>query len=367
MGVSLKDVAARAGVSVKTVSNVVNGSAPVSPHTREKVRRALAELGYRPNLSARSLRRGRTGVIALALPGLDDPYFAELARLVTEAAAEHGWTVLIDQTGGRAERERQVLRGTGAQLADGLLLCPVTVGRRELADRTDATPLVLLGERVPGGTVPQVAVDDRRAAHEATGHLLSLGHTRVGVIGARGARGPGAARRRLAGHRQALRDAGLPRDARLVPPTGAYRRAEGAALLLRLLELDEPPRAVLCFDDLLALGALRAALSAGLRVPRDLALAGFGDIEDGRYSTPTLTTVSPDKAALARSAVALLAARIDGASGAPGGSGRPGAPTVVAGHRLLVRESTAGVAAAAGPGPAVPTQSSGSSTGAISS
>ncbi|WP_344632168.1 LacI family DNA-binding transcriptional regulator [Streptomyces glaucosporus] len=343
MGASLKDVAARAGVSVKTVSNVVNGRARVAPHTREKVERALAELAYRPNLSARHLRRGRTGVIALALPGLDAPYSAELARLVIGAAAERGWAVLIEQTDGLADRELRVLQGLRERLVDGLVLSPVSVGREELAARTDGTPLVLLGERVLDGPVHHVDIDNRRAAREATEHLISLGRTRVGVIGARDDPRAGTARLRLAGYRQALEAAGLPRDERLAPPVRSCRRADGAEAMRRLLELDEPPRAVLCFDDLLALGALRVLLSAGLRVPEDVALAGFGDIEDGRYSTPTLTTVSPDKDRIARAAVELLAACIGG-TGRAGreDGGAAGGRDVEAGHRLVVRESTAG-------------------------
>ncbi|HZG05399.1 MAG TPA: LacI family DNA-binding transcriptional regulator [Streptomyces sp.] len=350
MGASLKDVAARAGVSVKTVSNVVNGYTYVAPHTREKVEKALAELDYRPNLSARNLRRGRTGVIALALPELDAPYFAELARFVIDAAAERGWTVLIDQTDGLADRERQVLQGIREQLIDGLIFSPITVGREELAARTDDTPLVLLGERILDGPTHHVAIDNQRAAREMTEHLISLGHTRIGAIGAQENPSANTAHLRLAGYRQALQAAGLPYDERLVPPTGAYHRADGAALMRRLLELDEPPQAVFCFNDLLALGALRTALAAGLRVPQDLALAGFDDIEDGRYSTPTLTTVSPDKGQIARTAVELLDARISG----PGRAGRRGGGGVLqvreveADYRLVVRESTVGRAGAAG-------------------
>ncbi|MGY1454736.1 LacI family DNA-binding transcriptional regulator [Streptomyces sp. SS8] len=340
MGASLKDVAARAGVSVKTVSNVVNGYTYVAPHTREKVEQALAELDYRPNLSARNLRRGRTGVIALALPELDAPYFAELSRFVIDAAVERGWTVLIDQTDGLADREREVLQGIREQLIDGLIFSPITVGREELAARTDSTPMVLLGERVMDGPTHHVAIDNQRAAREMTEHLISLGHTRIGAIGAQENPSANTAHLRLAGYRQALEAAGLPYDERLAPPTASYHRADGAAVMRRLLELDEPPQAVFCFNDLLALGALRTALTSGLRVPDDLALAGFDDIEDGRYSTPTLTTISPDKARIARTAVELLDARI-------GGSGRGGRPAgddgrheVEADYRLVVREST---------------------------
>lgn len=343
MGVGLKDVAALAGVSVKTVSNVVNGSTYVSPPTREKVERALAELDYRPNLSARNLRRGRTGVIALALPELDAPYFAELSRFVIDAAAERGWTVLIDQTDGLPDRERQVLQGIREQLIDGLVFSPITVGREELAARTDSTPMVLLGERIQDGPTHHVAIDNRRAAREVTEHLLSLGHTRIAAIGAQDNPSANTAHLRLAGYREALEAAGLRYDAALVPMTGSYHRADGAELMRRLLELPEPPQAVFCCNDLLALGALRTALTSGLRVPQDLALAGFDDIEDGRYSTPSLTTVSPDKENIARVAVELLDSLISVGGRRTNGPGGAEAEVreVEADYRLIVRESTA--------------------------
>jgi DNA-binding LacI/PurR family transcriptional regulator len=362
MGASLKDVAALAGVSVKTVSNVVSGSTYVAPPTRERVERALADLDYRPNLSARNLRRGRTGVIALALPELDAPYFAELARFVIAAAAERGWTVLIDQTDGLPEREHEVLQGIREQLIDGLIFSPVAVGREELGARTDVTPLVLLGERILDGPTHHVAIDNQRAAREMTEHLIALGHTRIAAIGAQDNPAANTARLRLTGYRQALAAAGLAARDLLEPRIESYHRADGAAAMRGLLALDEPPQAVFCFNDLLALGALRSALAAGLRVPGDIAIAGFDDIEDGRYSTPTLTTISPDKERIARLAVELLDTRISGgrASRVPVGNRE-----VEVGFTLLTRESTAG-RRAAGPGPGR-RQSSGSSTGAISS
>jgi DNA-binding LacI/PurR family transcriptional regulator len=338
VGASLKDVAALAGVSVKTVSNVVTGHTYVSPPTREKVERALAVLDYRPNLSARNLRKGRTGVIALALPELDAPYFAELTRFVIAAAAERGWTVMIEQTDGDPEREREVLDGVREQRIDGLVFSPITVGPEELAARTDTTALVLLGERVLDGPTHHVAIDNQRAARELTEHLLSLGHTRIAAIGRQHNPSANTAHLRLSGYRQALEAAGLAYDEALAPRTPAYRRADGARLMRQLLDLPQPPQAVFCFNDLLALGALRTALSSGLRVPEDVAVAGWDDIEDGRYSTPTLTTVSPDKEQIAHMAVGMLDAQINGTR--PSRRAAAEVREVAAGYRLVVREST---------------------------
>ncbi|PWR11980.1 LacI family transcriptional regulator [Micromonospora sicca] len=330
----LKDVAERAGVSVKTVSNVVNGYLHVRPDTRARVEEAIAELNYRPNLSARNLRKGRTGVIALAVPELDIPYFAELARHVVSAAAEHGWTVLIDQTGGGPEQERKVASGIGDHMIDGLIFSPLALTADDLTG-LDGMPMVLLGERVDHGPADHVVVDNVAAAREVTAHLIGLGRRRIAAIGSQRTPEGASARLRLAGYTAALAEAGIGYDEKLVAPAPAWHRADGAAAMRELLSSGVRPDAVFCFNDTLALGALRALHEAGLRVPDDVAVAGFDDIEDGRFSIPTLTTVAPDKERIARLAVELLAGRLDG--------DREGPPReLTAPHRLATRESTTG-------------------------
>jgi DNA-binding LacI/PurR family transcriptional regulator len=311
MAASLKDVAARAGVSVKTVSNVVNEYPFVTPDTRAKVQRALVELDYRPNLSARRLRGGRTGLIALALPELGQPYFAELAELIVQEAADHGWTVLIDQTRGDPDSERLVAEGIKAHLVDGLIVSPLALTPDDLDRRSDTTPLVLLGERLTDAPVDHVTIDNVAAARLATAHLIELGCRRIAAIGSQPRIPGGTAALRLKGYRQALRRAGIPTDRDLVAAAPHYHRGDGAAAMARLLDLDAPPDAVFCFNDVLALGAIRTALERGLRVPADLAVIGFDDIEDGRYHTPTLSTIAPDKQEIARLAITLLRRRIN--------------------------------------------------------
>ncbi len=337
---NLRDVAAAAGVSVKTVSNVVNGYAHVADATRARVQQAIEELHYRPNLSARNLRRGRSGLVALAVPELELPYFAEMAGHVVRAAEARGWTVLIDQTDGTAERERLVLNGIRPHLIDGVIFSPLATGRRELEDRVDQTPIVLLGERVYGGPVDHVGIDNAAAARAAVTHLLELGRTRIAAIGEQRRRSSGTARLRLRGYTNALKAAGLAVDPDLVRTSESYHRADGAAAMDALLALPHPPDAVFCFNDLLALGALRTLLDRGLRVPHDVAVVGFDDIDECAYSTPSLTTVAPDKAAIAATAVDLLASRLEGRS--------PGTPRErTAPHALVIRESSVGRRAAA--------------------
>ncbi|HET6706824.1 LacI family DNA-binding transcriptional regulator, partial [Amycolatopsis sp.] len=272
MNPKLRDVAEHAGVSVRTVSNVVNGFRYVAPATRERVQASIDALGYRPNLAARTLRRGRTGLVALVIPEIDSPYFAELAARTVRIAGARGLTVLIDQTDGDAEREKELLHGRRGQLVDGVLFSPWAVAPAELAARTDPVPLVLLGEHDGTAGVDHVAIDNVAAAREATAHLLASGRRRVAALGIQPRSLNATARQRLAGYRQALAEAGLPADPELAVPVRRLHRADGHRAMLRLLDLAHPPDAVFCFTDELALGALRAAADRRVPVPEALAL-----------------------------------------------------------------------------------------------
>lgn len=336
MPATLRDVAEHAGVSVRTVSNVVAGYEHVSTAMRERVQRAIQDLDYRPNPVARTLRTGRTGVLALVVPEIDVPYFADLARQVIEAAAAQGYRVMLEQTGHDHARERAVLTGDErTMLFDGVLFTPL-VTPAELAEMTPGPglPLVLLGEYTFDGRFDHVAIDNVRAAHDATAHLASLGRRRIAAIGSQPAEEYATPRQRTLGYEHALLEADLPVDPALRRPAPRYRRSEGYRAALDLLEQPTPPDAIFCFSDLLAMGAMRAAVDAGLRVPDDVAIVGIDDIEEGRYSSPSLTSVSLDTPFIAAAAVDRIVTRIS----------EPETPPieVVAPHQLIVRESTAG-------------------------
>ena len=330
MAASMRDVAALAGVSPRTVSNVVSGYVHVRAETRARVQRAIDELNYKPNVSARSLRLGRTGLIALAVPEIAAPYFAELADLIQQQAGERGVTLLVDQTGASRERELLVLEGYGSHVIDGLILSPMAVTLEDLEAQRLDIPTVLLGERISESDLIHVAVDNVAAARDATAHLVARGRRRIAAVG--GAENIGPATRRMEGYGQALAAAGLGDDPALRVHTGPWSRAAGYAAVDDLLRRGVEVDAMFCFNDVVAQGAVRALTDHGLRVPHDVAVVGWDDTEEAAYATPSLTSVSPDKGAIARTAVDRLLAAVAGEQDGPA--------EVTCGYELVVRESS---------------------------
>ncbi|MFG2316985.1 LacI family DNA-binding transcriptional regulator [Streptomyces tendae] len=338
----IKDVARHAGVSEKTVSNVINDYAHVSDRTRQVVREAIEHLGYRVNLAGRHLRKGRTGIIALVVPELDIPYFAELTRHVIREAEQRSLTVLIHQSGADRAHELAALAGFGSTFVDGIILSPLALTADDLRDRTGFPPTVLLGELLEEGA-DHVAIDNEGAAREATRHLIGLGRRTILAVGGRDDSGLGTAEARTRGYRAALAEAGIAYDPAALLPVDSFRMPDGARAVARAFEEGARPDALLCLNDQLALGALRALHERGVSVPEDVAVIGFDDVEGGRFSVPTLSTVAPDKAAVAKVAVQLLQHRIEEATAPDGAvSGAQAPQDRIVAHRLVLRESTAG-------------------------
>ncbi len=328
---SRKDVALAAGVSVRTVSNVVNGYKHVAPETRQRVLEAIEQLSYRPSELARSLKIGRSGLVGLMLPQLDVPYFAEITRAFVEQGTKYGMTVVIDQTDGDLDRELSWINRTArGSLFDALVLSPLALRPADLDVLRSNVPVVLLGEDIYPG-FDHVMVDSSAAAYDAVTHLVSKGYRRIAAIGAQKPR-KGTSSQRLAGYRMALDAAGLPTHDDLVVYVDVFSRTEGYQAMLHLLTLEHRPDAVFCFSDPLALGALRALHEQGLRSPDDVALVGFDDIEDGRFSTTSLTTIRPDKNWIAETAFNRLLERLAGSALEP--------EIMRAPYELIARESS---------------------------
>lgn len=325
---TVKDVAARAGVSPKTVSNVMNGTFPVAQATRERVEQAMTELDYVPNFSARGLRNGRTGMIALALPELNTAYSAEMAHHFVHQARAQGWAIQIEETRGGPDSEHELLLKARAHLVDGLILNPVSLETSAIQPGVTLPPVVVIGE-VDQPIADHVWIDNVAASAAMVGHLADRGRRRIAAVGVMDSE---SARLRVQGYRRGLDGSGLPYDAALELTTSGWGPDGAADSVEQLISRAPDVDALFCFTDALAMGALHALARLGRRVPDDIAVAGYDDVWESAYLTPALTTVGFDKAELARIAVELLARRISDADRAP--------ETVTLPYELVVRDST---------------------------
>ncbi|RZT07628.1 LacI family transcriptional regulator [Kribbella sp. VKM Ac-2569] len=326
MAVSMSDVARHAGVSQRTVSNVVNNYVHVSPATRARVQASLDALGYRPNTAARRLRTGRTGTVTLAVPTFRERYFADLAEAVVSAARERSTTVLVETTGGRHETELELLRGGGEILTDGVIMSAVSLGR---TDQRSSHPVVLIGDREPGSAIDHVGIKNREAAQAAVTHLLDAGRRRILLLGAN--HGPRRSYQlRRQGYQAALKKYGIEPDPELVVECD-WTTAAAADAVTALLAERALPDGIFAMNDSAALGALRALVRAGIDVPGQVSVIGFDDIVEAGLSTPSLSTVAPLLDDIASMALDLLEEQLD----------EDHVPQHrMAGYELRVREST---------------------------
>ena len=330
---TVKDVAALAGVSPKTVSNVMNETALVRPDTREKVLAAVAELDFVPNLSARSLRNGRSGVIALALPDLATAFSAEMVHRVVQAARERGMAVQIEETAAEPQREHDLVSRAREHQVDGLILNPIRLQDSIVAHDDQLPPVVLIGE-VEQHKVDRVLIDSRRAGYEVTKHLLERGARRIAVLGGETGAVDATATsvQRLEGCHRALRDHDIEPDRALEVNVDEWSTAGGAEAAEELLNRGTTFDAIMAFTDSIAFGAMHVLQEHGLEVPGDVLITGFDDVEYARFMNPSLTTVALDRRAYAEAAVDLLLTRIGDRTSPPRAVAIP--------HELVVRGST---------------------------
>ena len=309
----MKDVAKRAGVAVSTVSYVLNDSGPVADDRRVRVLEAVRALGYTPNESARNLKRHSVATVGLVVPDLVNQYFAMIAEGVERAASEKDVLVVFctpEATGGGESWNSRLLR---SQRLDGLIYLSGADTRMEsLVELTRVGPVVLVDEKLPGFNLPSVVSQNRRGAREIAAHLTSLGHERLAILG-----GPPelwTAEQRLSGYREAIAAVGLDPDA--VPLlTGDYHMASGEQLASEALSgaARGRPTALICANDLMAIGALTYCRRTGLRVPEDVSVVGFDDLPLASLLTPSLTTVRQPARELGMEAVKLLLSMLEGA------------------------------------------------------
>ena len=281
-------------------------------------------------------RKERTGIVALAVPDLEEPYFAELTALLVRRADQRGLSVLIQQTAGDHEREVNVANGIGLPPTDGLIHIPRALSVADLTRRATPGPLVLLGEHILVSPFTHVTIDNRAASYAAAEHLAQVGCTRVAYVGTRDARPSDAADRRYTGYRDAVAALGLAQDPDLVAQVDAFTPDEGLRAVADLVRRGVAFDGLVCANDSVAFGALVALEAGGRSVPGDVAVVGIDDVRGARFTVPALTSVAPDKEALVERALSELERQI----ATPPGGNLP-VEHVVVGARVVPRASTA--------------------------
>jgi len=331
--VSIRDVAAAAGVSVATVSRVLSpatADVPMRKETRDKVVRAIDELGYRPNDLARALLHHRTAAIGLVVPDISNPYYPPLVRGVEDVASSRGYRVVLCNTDRDPAKITGYLDTLIKTRVDGIVVAGG--GWADVPDRTAVlgryrTGLVAVGRHLTAH--PSVRIDNVAASRAAAEHLIGLGHRRIAFVG-----GPASSttvQDRAQGFRDALKASGLDGRAPVVR-YGDFTEESGYELTREMLRLARPPTALLCANDRVALGAYAAAADTACRIPDDVSVVGFDDTPIARYVRPTLTTVAIPTYEMGSAAMRLLLAQFEG----DGGPALETMPT-----RLVVRDSAA--------------------------
>lgn len=327
---TIREVAKKAGVSSATVSHVVNNTRFVSEDVRERVKSAMRELNYRPNALARSLRRGETHTLGLILPDSANPFFAEVGHVIESAAFLLGYSVILCNTENDENKERLYTEVLENKQLDGIIFVGAGENRESISKIIhNGLPLVVVDRDMGNLELDTVTTENYQGGLLATQHLLSLGHQVIGCITGPSNITPSADR--VTGYRAALQQAGIPIEGSLIA-RGDFHASSGYSAALQLLAHNPRPTAIFVCNDMMAIGALRAAVQLSLSVPENVAIVGFDDIELASYTTPPLTTIAQPKQEIGQLAVKLIFERM----------GNPLLPPrhIILSTQLVIRESS---------------------------
>jgi LacI family transcriptional regulator len=327
---TMKDVAQLAEVSVQTVSYVINGTGSISAETRNRVLVAIEQLNYRRDPIARSMRTRRTRLIGLLVLDIMNPVLSTIASSVEGAAHAEGYSVLLYNVGQDPKREQTYLEAVTERHADGMIIVNAVDRKHTFQLLQEGIIPTVLVDCVETPTIPSVAVDNFKGAYLATKHLIELGHKRIAHVC--GALSLEVARLRLAGYRQALADYQLDYQQIVPPVNDRWDYGSGYQAMRYLLSTQPRPTAVFAAGDQMAIGAHRALTEAGLRIPQEMSLIGFDDIEAARFTTPPMTTIRQPLDEIAKRAFSLLLEIIDGR--------QTDGAAVMLPPELILREST---------------------------
>ncbi len=307
--ITIKDIARKAGVSIATVSYVINKSRTVSPDLAERVKAAIDEIGYYPDTNARSLKSKRTCTIGLIVPDNANPFFAEIAKGVEDAGFEAGFNVILCNSNAMMERELAYINLLVSKRVDGVIFAPTTLSIQPVKRIVDlGIPVVVFYREAHGLDIDSIRIDNLDGSYRATRHLIELGHREIACIRPLSMETPSG--RRVEGYQRAMEEAGLSWSAVLMPQ-GDNRISGGEEATHKLLENGKPFSAIFSTNDAMAIGAMRALHDAGLRIPDDVSVVGFDDITLARYSEPPLTTIAQPKQEAGTLAVQRILERIE--------------------------------------------------------
>ena len=334
----MREVAEHAGVSVTTVSHVVNNTRAVNPDTRKRVEEAMRILGYQPNVVARSLRRGKTHTIGIILPDSANTYFAEVVRGVEDTSFSHGYSVILCNSDNDLDKERLYTNVLLEKQVDGSIIVAAGLSSENIRNLlAREIPLVLVDRRVPEVDADYVLTDNQGGGRLATSHLIDRGHRAIACIA--GPEGVKLSSDRIAGYQQALEQAGIAIQPQLIL-RGDFQYQSGYHAAQRLFGNRSMPTAIFACNDLMAIGAYRFAHEKGLRIPDQLSIVGFDDIRLAAYAYPPLTTIRQSKHTMGASAAKLLLERM---------TNRELAPRLeILETQLVIRQSTAQIVQPAG-------------------
>ena len=328
---TMLDVAKRANVSIATVSRVLNGQAKVAPELAARVMEAVEVLQYEPNFSAQNLRRNESRTLVILTPNITNPYYANVISGIAQGTQEKGYSSFLFTTEGKREMDEQILERLKKHQADGAILLAAELGSDWIYDYAKDYPVVQCSEFDPRFSIPHVCVDNYRATMDAMEYLLSMGHTRIGTISIENRFHSTAMR--LQAYKDALTNAGLAvTDDYIRFASSGYTFKMGFKAAHSLLAQESRPTALFCISDMLALGAIAGAREMGFRVPEDLTVVGFDDVEYTTMFHPYVTTVVQPCYQIGYTAVDLVLGLIQ----------RQQVPTeVILPHKIMLRESSA--------------------------
>lgn len=324
---NIQEIAKKAGVSVATVSRVLNHSASVSPKTREKVEKAIKELNYEPNMLGRNLRNAESRLILVLLPSIANPFYSEIINGIQNVAIANDYHILLCETDSKPERENIYFNMVKKKLADGVISMDPTVNMEKLNEIAQNHPVILCSEYEEGGSIPYVTIDSELAAYQAVKHLIQLGNEKIAFMSSD--EKFLYARLRRAGYERALKEFNIPIRDEYIVHAKEVDFQHGVHAMRKLLQLEDKPTALFAVADTLAIGALKAMHLQGAK---PMAVIGFDNISFANMTNPTLTTVSQPMYEMGKIAAEMLLNSMKGKK----------VESIILDHELIIRESTMG-------------------------